>query len=66
VQCTVCLADSQFGARALAQISKCAEYLSDDARTTGGGGYDLRSMFGVWYHRTFTNGMRFQVGLVSL
>ena len=43
MQCTVCLADSQFGARALAQISKCAEYLSDDARTAGGGGYDLRS-----------------------
>jgi hypothetical protein len=46
VQCTVCLADSQFGARALAQISKCAEYLSDDARTTGGGVYDLRSVSG--------------------
>jgi hypothetical protein len=43
VLCTVRFADSQFGARALAQISKCAEYLSDDAKTTGSGGYDLRS-----------------------
>jgi hypothetical protein len=25
------------------QISKCTDYLSDDARTTGGGEHELRS-----------------------
>jgi hypothetical protein len=32
-----------FGVRALVQISKCTDYLSDDARTAGGGEHELRS-----------------------
>jgi hypothetical protein len=35
-----------FGVRALVQISKCTDYLSDDARTTGSGEHELRSNSG--------------------